>query len=315
MGNCCASENTKPDAEGGMIGKQGIAGQAPEPEKAAINNSEHAPKDATLVTEMNPLAPHVSRAVETVGPYNKEAGALPEYASFPVLGPYKEANGDTYQGQYKNGLKHGFGKLVTPDGRLFEGYWNQNMGTGKVRIIDENTYEGDWRNGNKDGQGRETNQNGDEYTGSFQNNFRHGQGTYRKANGDNYVGNFNNGKYDGLGKMVWKDGKSYEGGWSDGKIHGKGSYIWVDGQKYLGEYVNEVKEGYGEFYWADKKIYKGHWKGGKQHGTGTFIDPNGNARDGEWEQGKFKGWLKTTPAAGTTVGQSATTNDAAPVAA
>lgn len=310
MGNCCGTDNTKPDAAPGDLSAKPITAQAPEPERAASNSghSDHAPANSTLVTEMNPLAPHVTKALDTIGEYNREAGLLPEYTSLPTLGPYREANQDTYLGQYKNGLKHGYGKLVTADGRLYEGYWNQNIGTGKVRIIDENTYEGDWRNGLKEGQGREVTQAGDEYIGSFSNNLRHGQGTYRKVTGDSYVGNFSNGKYDGQGKMLWKDGKSYEGGWSDGRIHGKGAYIWVDGQKYIGEYINEVKEGYGEFYWADKKIYKGTWKGGKQHGFGTFINPSGEAKDGEWDMGKFKRWVSAPPNPANPQGQSNMSN-------
>jgi len=30
---------------------------------------------------------------------------------------------------------------------------------------------------------------------------------------------------------------------------------------------------------------------GKEHGFGTYIDSQGRAKDGEWEEGKWKRWI------------------------
>ena len=35
----------------------------------------------------------------------------------------------------------------------------------------------------------------------------------------------------------------------------------------------------------------GNWLNGKEHGLGIYIDSQGNAKEGEWEEGKWKKWI------------------------
>ena len=65
------------------------------------------------------------------------------------------ANGDIYQGQFKNDKFHG------------KGYYRSALGI---------TYEGDYVNGIKEGHGKYTLVNGDVFEGAFKNGKFNGQG-------------------------------------------------------------------------------------------------------------------------------------------
>lgn len=79
--------------------------------------------------------------------------------------------GTTYEGEYKNGVQHGKGKL-------------SYEATG-------DSYEGDWLNGNIDGEGTFTFSNGDVFEGHLKDNCMK-TGILKKANGDEYAGDFVN---------------------------------------------------------------------------------------------------------------------------
>ena len=61
------------------------------------------PEAQALFDKLGEYKPEVSEE------YNKQ------FEDLPVLGPYEyddQRRGGTYLGQYKNGLRHGYGKLV-----------------------------------------------------------------------------------------------------------------------------------------------------------------------------------------------------------
>ena len=39
----------------------------------------------------------------------------------------KWPDGSVYGGQFKNGMPHGYGRLVDTDGDMYEGHWKENM--------------------------------------------------------------------------------------------------------------------------------------------------------------------------------------------
>ena len=45
-------------------------------------------------------------------------------------GTYVFKSGEMYSGELIKGLKHGFGKFQYSDGRVYEGYWDNNNKTG-----------------------------------------------------------------------------------------------------------------------------------------------------------------------------------------
>ena len=83
-------------------------------------------------------------------------------------------NGDIYIGTFKDGLKHGKGKLTTRNNR---------------------SYEGDWKNDKPHGFGINTFPNGKIYTGNFDKGKPVGDGQWTYADGRIYNGTWINGTF------------------------------------------------------------------------------------------------------------------------
>lgn len=55
--------------------------------------------------------------------------------------PYKYSNGDVYSGCFKDGSRHGRGKLFLASGSYFEGYFSKGMlFKGKYYFVNGNIY-------------------------------------------------------------------------------------------------------------------------------------------------------------------------------
>ena len=65
------------------------------------------------------------------------------------------SNIKSYSGDYKNGLKHGKGRMKFNDGSVYEGQFenNQMHGFGKIFFKDGSIYQGDFKNNLRDGTG------------------------------------------------------------------------------------------------------------------------------------------------------------------
>ena len=100
------------------------------------------------------------------------------------VGRYQFNNGSYYQGEWKEGAKHGKGKLA---------------------IVEYYIYEGEWRDDVKHGTGEQ------EWIGSC------------KWAGDKYKGDYSEGKRNGYGVYYYVNGDVYEGNWVNGMREGKGS--------------------------------------------------------------------------------------------
>src|SRR5690349_13624036 len=83
-----------------------------------------------------------------------------------------QMNGDRYEGEWKDGQLHGFGKAI------------------KAKYV----YEGDFQNGEKDGMGVITYDNTSKYEGSFKDGNKHGYGKDFLGNGQTWEGEYFNGK-------------------------------------------------------------------------------------------------------------------------
>lgn len=140
------------------------------------------------------------------------------------VGKLEWSNGDVYEGDFKNGLRHGKGTMVELNGKR--------------------KYEGTWVLSQKEGKGVEMFSNGDKYTGDFSGDRFHGQGELI-TKGGHYTGSFKNGLRDGFGIMQFRTNCRYEGFWCKGRMEGKGLYIWADARKYEGEWLNGERTGMG----------------------------------------------------------------------
>jgi len=164
------------------------------------------------------------------------------------------SNGDVYKGEFKNGEKHGVGKLICNNGDVYEGEFENGKkhGVGKLICNNGDVYDGKFENGKKHGVGSICNSegyfiylngiesvegviklnNGYEYKGEMLNLQPHGYGTARYIDGGAYEGNFKNGKNHGFGELTYTNGDVYKGKFENGKRHDKSAEIQERGVKY-----------------------------------------------------------------------------------
>ena len=202
----------------------------------------------------------------------------------------------SYDGEWKNGVPHGFGKKLWDDGDRCEGILVDGVfcGEGKFFFAD-----------------------GDIYEGGFKDDTFNGHGKFTMTNGDIYEGDFVDGDFSGHGKMTYASGSVYDGAWVGGKWSGKGSYTVKEGAKALvyksdnwsdagfadtltrfdGEYTDEGKMVAFSFTatrlterYEGEKNFKG-----QPHGEGKMIYADGSTYEGGWAYGKWyrQGTYKT----------------------
>ena len=84
---------------------------------------------------------------------------------------FKWKSGHFYEGNYKNGDKHGYGKMTWATGSVYKGNWENGVqhGYGKTTWASGNVYEGNYKNGAPHGYGKFTWADGQTYQGEFRN--------------------------------------------------------------------------------------------------------------------------------------------------
>lgn len=121
-----------------------------------------------------------------------------------------------YEGNYKDGMKHGFGTMKFPTGDLYEGEWFEN------KMHGEGTYT--------------YKKSGDIYSGTFVLDKKHGQGTYEfSADRSMLIGDWAEGQIQS-GKWVLKGAAVYEGSFKLGRPFGAGKFSFESGLSQGGSY-------------------------------------------------------------------------------
>jgi hypothetical protein len=111
-------------------------------------------------------------------------------------------NGDVYEGEYRNGVRHGRGVYRFASGAVYDGEYvnGKKHGQGTFIYSDGSKYSGEWKEDKRDGYGEYKYVNGDEYCGQWVKHIRHGRGVYR---------------YDSVDLQIdgsWKEGRRIEDG-------------------------------------------------------------------------------------------------------
>ena len=200
-------------------------------------------------------------------------------------------DGSTYKGEWKNGKRDGFGRITYPNGDQISGEWARDvfyLGRATLHFPDSSKYIGDYTDG-MSGKGRKFFPSGKIYNGEFENNMFCGRGTMTWPDGQKYYGNWNKDKMQGWGIMTYADGSKLEAEWEDGKPHGNGMHIMQNGDRYDGEFVYGKKSGYGVYRWKDGQIYRGNWNDDKVEGKGTLYMKSGDIYEGYLKNGIFNG--------------------------
>ncbi|XP_055600479.1 MORN repeat-containing protein 3-like [Uranotaenia lowii] len=125
------------------------------------------------------------------------------------LGVQKRTNGWTYEGQWKDGLRNGYGILYRKMADM---------------ELCEKIYVGDWKNNRKHGLGIKYFKDG-KYLGFWSCGQRSGHGFMWFDNGDFYMGEWADDVYEGLGIMLYISGDRYHGEFHTGLKHGEGLYF------------------------------------------------------------------------------------------
>jgi hypothetical protein len=148
-----------------------------------------------------------------------------------------------FEGNYINGVKSGFGKMVYPNGDIFEGEWADDKvrdlvlyTSNRSKLIGTTAI-----HGQINGEGSYIyKKSGDIYSGSWKDGKKHGEGRYEfQADKSMMVGIWNNGEFKS-GKWEFKGAGHYEGTFKLGRPYGQGKYTFVSGLSQLGSY-DEIK--------------------------------------------------------------------------
>jgi len=142
---------------------------------------------------------------------------------FNGSGRYKFSDGE-YDGEWKDGKRHGRGKFVYDNGATYEGdfYEDEMHGRGKYVFITGATYEGDYREDAMHGWGKYVFLNGDSYEGDWIQEKAHGRGLQFMAEAGVPVGSH----------LLCNAGDVYDGGWKDSMRHGECTYTFFNGETF-----------------------------------------------------------------------------------
>jgi len=97
------------------------------------------------------------------------------------------------------------GKFWHADGDVYEGEWKDDKANGYGIYVHVNgaRYEGNWKNDLQDGWGVESWSDGSKYEGEYKEGMKHGRGKYIWNDGSMYDGYWFENKINGSGIYVW----------------------------------------------------------------------------------------------------------------
>jgi len=195
-----------------------------------------------------------------------------------------------YQGEYRDNLFHGKGKLVWRNGESYEGEFQKGLMQGKgIYIIPGLTkYEGEYANGLRHGLGKYTSYDGTVFEGEFKLDRANGKGKIIFADVGTYEGDIKDWRMHGSG--AYKVNKAvYSGEFVKNEQEGKGAITYSNGDHYEGDIKSWSPDGIGEYHFKNGKYYKGDFKDGVIHGNGAMTYKNKNTYSGEYQDGERHG--------------------------
>ena len=191
-----------------------------------------------------------------------------------------------FMGQFIDDKVSGYGKLWQDNGDMYRGYWKdfQAEGMGYYQTKKGANFSGEWSEDKQNGFGLENWPKGSSFIGNYTNGSKHGIGILSFENKAEYRGEFDEGIISGIGTFYFWDKRKYHGQWKNNKMHGFGIIIWPSGDAFEGEFVEDKKSGFGIFY-NKQKIYMGIWINNKPEGEVAIID-NGKVKKQLWKNGR-----------------------------
>ena len=151
--------------------------------------------------------------------------------------------GITYEGEWKNNRKEGYGVELYKDNSFYEGefHYGSKQGIGKYYWSDGSVYEGQWVNNTLEGYGIYKFKDGSYCWGEWYENQINGFGKFYFPGIKCYIGFFEKDIKSGFGLIFWfNEKKVFVGYWKDNKQNGIGKFIsngnirygfWENGKK------------------------------------------------------------------------------------
>ncbi|XP_070694071.1 alsin-like [Pempheris klunzingeri] len=159
---------------------------------------------------------------------------------------------DSYQGLWKDGKIHGFGKYMYASGEVYEGCFCNGqrhgygmLSSGKMAKKSSSVFIGQWVHDRKNGYGvYDDITRGEKYMGLWLDEQRHGSAVVVTQYGVYYEGTFRDNKMSGLGLLVSDDDTVFHGEFSDDwTVNGKGVLSLANGDSLDGLFSGEWAAG------------------------------------------------------------------------
>ena len=171
----------------------------------------------------------------------------------------------SYLGLYKS-LRSGYGKYVSSNGNVWEGFF-----------ID----------GNLNGEGKIVFANGSVWEGTFVDDKLNGEGKMTFVSGLIIEGFFIDNNLNGEGKIVSADGSVWEGTFVDNKLNGIGKKISVNRNIREGYFIDGRLNGIGRLAFNDGYVVEGFFENDEIHGNAKIISPSGEVKSAIFVQGRM----------------------------
>ena len=156
--NCCRSDSKINDQSYNLKSQTGRMVES-DTQNYSDEQIRHFPSRTTAarVQASNEINSAVMKALAQLPDFSKDLtdGRHSKFKRLPEIGPYQYPDGSTYYGQYKNGLRHGYGEQVWSDGSLYQGFFEKDQCNGKGRLVHTtgDAYQGDWQDDQASGYG------------------------------------------------------------------------------------------------------------------------------------------------------------------
>lgn len=233
------------------------------------------------------------------------------------------ANGDRYEGEFRDNVPSGKGKYRYKDGGLDEGLWEQGVRHGLARYesVDGTVEEIMFWEGEPDGPSKLIYPDGLIENRTYGKGVKNGQAERVFVNGDKLEFSYENGEADGpavltsqtakeeftfvagrkqgLSILHCASGEREERNYVNGILEGEATVYGTNGDKLEFTYKNGKRFGIATYYWADGTVEKSFYnENGVHSGPAKLIWPNGATREGLKVDGKWDGEIFYTYAEG-----------------
>lgn len=268
-------------------------------EETPIGQLQALPKDGKAISTWTPVdagyfavVEHIQRLVRDIL-WEKSVAADPMSANTRGIIHLIDSDGKQveFEGDLSRGKANGCGRARSfgQDGYTYEGYYKNNLRhdlNAILRMDSGHVYEGEFRNDKREGKGKMIWPDGDEYEGDFLANNITGQGIYTTRD-FRYEGEMKNGAPHKFGKMInYRFNYEYEGEFWEGAQKGKGKITYMSGWTYEGDFLNNQPHGKGKRTDEQGVIYEGEFRNGLPHGKGKLYTDQSLIFEGAFTKGR-----------------------------